>query len=61
MKKRKEKRRDVAEKNKLLKKEKKQEELKESKEAYWKHSDELNKQFKANKKAKKEAKKMSQL
>ena len=60
VKKRKEKRREVAEKNKLLKKKKKQEEFKENEEVYWKRLGELNKQFKANKKAKKEAKKISQ-
>lgn len=60
LKKRKEKCRQVAETNKLLKKKKKQEEFKESEEAYWKRLGELNKQFKANKKDKKEAKKMSQ-
>ena len=48
--KRKEKRREVAEKNKLLKKKKKQE---ENEEVYWKRLGELNKQFKANKEAKK--------
>ena len=58
--KRKEKRREVAEKSKLLEKKKKKEEFKENEEVYWKRLGELNKQFKANKKAKKEAKKMSQ-
>ena len=51
---------EVAEKNKLLKKKKKQEEFKENEAAYWKRLGELNQQFNANKKAKKEAKKMSQ-
>ena len=60
VKKRKEKRREVAEKNKLLKKKKKQEEFKENEEVYSKRLGELNKQFKPNKKAKKEAKKISQ-
>lgn len=60
LKKRKEKCRQVAETNKLLKKKKKQEEFKKSEEAYWKRLGELNKQFKANKKDKKEAKKMYQ-
>ena len=60
VKKRKEKPREVAEKNKLLKKKKKQEEFKENEEVYWKRLGELNKQFKVNKKAKKEAKKISQ-
>ena len=54
--KRKEKRREVAEKNKLLKKKKKQEEFKENEAAYWKRLGELNKQFKANKKPKKKLK-----
>lgn len=54
--KRKQKRREVAEKNKLLKKRKKQEQSKENEKAYWKRLAELNTQFKANKKAKKEAK-----
>ena len=58
--KRKEKRREVAEKNKLLKKKEKQEELNENEAAYWKRLGELNKQFKANKKAKKEANKLSE-
>ena len=60
LKKRKEKCRQVAETNKLLKKKKKQEEFKKSEEAYWKRLGELKKQFKANKKDKKEAKKMYQ-
>ena len=50
----------MAEKNKLLKKKKKPEEFKENEEVYWKRLGELHKQFKANKKAKKEAKKMSE-
>ena len=58
--KRKEKRREVAEKNKLLKKKEKQEEFNENEAAYWKSLGELNKQFKANKKAKKEANKLSE-
>ena len=58
--KRKEKRREVAEKNKLLKKKEKQEEFNENEAAYWKRLGELNKQFKANKKAKKEANKLSE-
>ena len=55
-KKRKEKRREVSERNKLLKKKKKQEQLKEKEEFYWKRLGELNKQFKADKKAKKRSK-----
>ena len=51
--KRKEKRMEVAEKNKLLKKKKKREEFKENEEVYQKRLGELNKQFKAKKKAKK--------
>ena len=58
--KRKEKRREVAEKNKLLKKKEKQEEFNENEAAYWKRLGKLNKQFKANKKAKKEANKLSE-
>ena len=58
--KRKEKRREVAEKNKLLKKKEKQEEFNENEAAYWNRLGELNKQFKANKKAKKEANKLSE-
>ena len=50
--KRKEKRREVAEKNKLLKKKKRREQFKENEEVYWKRLGELNKQFKAKKKAK---------
>ena len=50
--KRKEKRREVAEKNKLLKKKKRREGFKKNEEVYWKRLGELNKQFKAKKKAK---------
>ena len=60
VKRKKEKRREVAEKSKLLKKKKKQEEFKENEGIYWKRLGEFNRQFKANKKPEKEAKKMSQ-
>ena len=57
--KRRQKRREVAEKNKLLKKKRKQEETKVKEKDMWKRWNELNSEFQEHKKTKKDAKKMS--
>ena len=56
--KRRQKRREVAEQNKLLKKKRKQEETKIKEKDMWKRLNELNSEFKEHKKTKKDAKKM---
>ena len=58
--KRKQKRRDLAEKNKLLKKKRKAEETKITEKDMWNHLATLNGEFKKIKKEKKESKKMSE-